>query len=171
MGGYPGAFRELLGVRSEEFHPLFPGTSVTLSDGTVFEPGTLGSVWSEHVHAAGDIEVLATFTDYPLGNVPALTRRSVGTGSAWYLATLPDADGIDALTARLVDEAGVTAATEVSSGVELVRRRAADGGSFLFAINHSRADVTVKADGDELLSGARFTGVVAAGAVAVIAED
>ena len=172
LGGYPGAFRELLGLRSEEFHPLFPGTSVTLSDGTVFEPGTLGSVWSEHVHAAGDsTEVLATFTDYPLGDVPALTRRSVGSGSAWYLATLPDADGIDALTARLVDEAGVTAVTEASTGVELVRRRATDGRSFLFAINHSRADVTVKADGGELLSGARFTGVVPAGAVAVIAED
>ena len=171
LGGYPGAFRDLLGVRSEEFHPLFPGTSVTLSDGTVFEPGTAGSVWSEHVHAAEGTEVLATFTGYPLHGVPALTRRPVGSGSTWYLATLPDADGIDSLIARLVEEAGVTAATEVSSGVELVRRRAADGSSFLFAINHGREDVTVKADGDELLSGARFTGVVPAGAVAVIAED
>ncbi len=129
-------------------------------------------MWSEHVHASPPgTEVLATFTDYPLHGVPALTRRTVGSGSAWYLATLPDADGLDSLTARLVEEAGVTAATEVSSGVELVRRRAADGHSFLFAINHGQEDVTVKADGGELLSGARFTGVVPAGAVAVIAED
>lgn len=65
----------------------------------------------------------------------------------------------------------MTAAAEASAGVELVRRRSADGRSFLFAINHTRDDVTVKADGDELLSGARFGGVVPAGAVAVIAED
>ena len=169
LGGYPGAFRELLGIRTEEFHPLFPGSTVTLSDGTV------GSVWSEHVHVAesggAPAEVLATFTDYPLDGVPALTRRSTGAGAAWYLATLPDADGIDSLTARLLEEAGVTAVAEASAGVELARRRSADGSSFLFAINHSRADVTVKADGDELLSGARFSGVVPAGAVAVIAED
>jgi beta-galactosidase len=155
----------LLGVRSEEFHPLLPGTSVTLSDGTV------GSVWSEHVSAAESTDVLATFTDYPLDGVPALTRRSVGAGSAWYLATLPDAEGIDAVTARLVEEARVTAVTEASTGVELTRRRANDGRTYLFAINHSREDATVKADGAELLSGARFSGVVPAGAVAVIAEN
>lgn len=169
LGGYPGAFRELLGIRTEEFHPLFPGSTLTLSDGTV------GSLWSEHVHVAeserGPAEVLATFTDYPLDGVPALTRRSAGAGAAWYLATLPDADGIDSLTARLLEEAGVRAVTEASAGVELSRRRSADGRSFLFAINHSREDLMVKADGDELLGGVRFSGVVPAGAVAVIAED
>jgi beta-galactosidase len=122
-------------------------------------------------HGSGQAEVLATFTDYPLDGVPALTRRSVGAGAAWYLATLPDAHGIDSLTARLLEEAAVGAVTEASAGVELSRRRSADGHSFLFAINHSREDLMVKADGDELLGGGRFSGVVPAGAVAVIAED
>jgi beta-galactosidase len=165
LGGYPGAFRELLGIRTEEFHPLFPGTPVTLSDGTT------GSVWSEQVQALEATEVLSTFTHYPLEGVPAVTRRATGAGSAWYLATLPDADGVDALTARLLEEAKVTSAAEASAAVELVRRRSADGRSFLFAINHSREDVAVKSDGVELLGGQRFTGVVPAGAVAVIAED
>ena len=65
----------------------------------------------------------------------------------------------------------MTSAAEASAAVELVRRRSADGRSFLFAINHSREDVAVKSDGVELLGGQRFTGVVPAGAVAVIAED
>jgi hypothetical protein len=43
LGGYPGAFRELLGIRTEEFHPLLEGGEVTLSDGTI------GRIWSEHV--------------------------------------------------------------------------------------------------------------------------
>ena len=165
LGGYPGAFRDLLGIRTEEFHPLFPGTSVTLSDGTA------SSLWAENVQALDGTDVLATFTHYPLDGVPALTRRTTGAGSAWYLATLPDAEGIDTLTARLLDDAKVETVAEATSGVELSRRRSADGRTFLFAINHGREDVTVKSDGDELLSGERFRGVVPAGAVAVIAED
>ena len=34
LGGYPGAFRDLLGVRVEEFFPLPPGAVVTLDDGS-----------------------------------------------------------------------------------------------------------------------------------------
>ncbi|NKF31552.1 beta-galactosidase, partial [Pseudomonas sp. BGM005] len=33
-GGYPGAVRDLLGIRSEEFAPLRPGETVFLTDGT-----------------------------------------------------------------------------------------------------------------------------------------
>ena len=45
LGGYPGAFRELLGIRVEEFFPLRVGETVPLSgDGA-------GSEWSEHAHA------------------------------------------------------------------------------------------------------------------------
>ena len=41
LGGYPGAFRDLLGVRVEEFFPLPAGETVALDDG-----GT-GTLWSE----------------------------------------------------------------------------------------------------------------------------
>jgi beta-galactosidase len=193
LGGYPGAFRELLGVRVEEFHPLLAGTTIKLSDG--LSDGGVGSVWSEHVHVAdvsgdsaggeaeaaadvsaasadgpGPAEVLATFTEYPLAGVPALTRRAVGAGSAWYLATFPDRDGIEALVDRLLAAAGISAVAEADHGVELTRRRA-EGRSFVFAINHSRADATVRVVGADLLTGERFTGTVPAGGVAVIAED
>ncbi|GAB12078.1 beta-galactosidase [Arthrobacter globiformis NBRC 12137] len=164
LGGYPGAFRELLGIRTEEFHPLLEGGQATLSDGTI------GRIWSEHVHAEG-AETLATFTGYPLDGIPALTRRTAGRGAAWYLATLPDRDGIERLLDRLLAEAGVTAAAEAAAGVELTRRVSPDGRRFLFAINHGREDAVVKADGEELLGGGRFSGLVPGGAVAVIAED
>ena len=189
LGGYPGAFRDLLGISVEEFHPLLAGGAVNLSDG-----GT-GSVWSEHVHvseagvdasgggaALGGVggeasgggasaEVLTTFTEYPLDGVPALTRRSVGAGSAWYLATFPDGNGIESLVDRLLAESGVSAVAKADPGVELTRRRTEDGASFVFAINHARADATVRVAGRELLTGKPFTGIVPAGGVAVIAED
>ncbi|MEE2522229.1 beta-galactosidase [Pseudarthrobacter sp. J75] len=163
LGGYPGAFRDLLGIRVEEFHPLLEGGSLTLSG------GTSASVWSEHVHLAG-AKSLSTFTEYPLEGVPALTRNAVGDGSAWYLATLPDATGIDALVERLLTEARVEPLAVADPGVELIRRTASDGATFLFAINHTRSSATVKATGTDLLTGATFDGVVPAGAVAVVAE-
>ncbi|MFD0045675.1 beta-galactosidase [Pseudarthrobacter scleromae] len=164
LGGYPGAFRELLGVRVEEFHPLLAGSQLKLSDGTV------SSIWSEHVHLAG-AEALQTFTGYPLEGVPSLTRRAVGTGAAWYLGTFPDRDGIESLVDRLLAESGVSPVAGADAGVELTRRRSADGGSFLFAINHTRSAAAVRASGTDVLSGERFTGTVGAGGVAVIAED
>ncbi len=163
LGGYPGAFRELLGVRVEEFHPLLAGSQLKLSDGTV------SSVWSEHVHLTG-AEAVQTFTEYPLEGVPSLTRRPMGSGAAWYLATFPDRDGIDALVDKLLAESGVSPAATADPGVELVRRRSADGKAFLFAINHTRSAAFVSATGTDLLTGEPFNGIVPAGGAAVISE-
>jgi len=163
LGGYPGAFRDLLGVRVEEFHPLLAGSQLKLDDGTV------SSVWSEHVHLAG-AEAVQAFTEYPLEGVPALTRRSVGSGAAWYLATFPDRNGVDALVDRLLAESGVSPAAAADAGVELVRRRSDDGQGFLFAINHTRSTAAVSATGTDLLTGEPFGGSVPAGSVAVIRE-
>ncbi|MFC9770414.1 MULTISPECIES: beta-galactosidase [unclassified Pseudarthrobacter] len=163
LGGYPGAFRDLLGVRVEEFHPLLAGSQLKLDDGTI------ASVWSEHLHLAG-AETVQAFTEYPLEGVPALTRQSVGSGAAWYLATFPDRDGIDALVDRLLAESGVSALASADAGVELVRRRSDGGQGFLFAINHTRSSAAVSATGTDLLTGEPFGGSVPAGSIAVIRE-
>lgn len=164
LGGYPGAFRELLGVRVEEFHPLLAGSQLKLSDGTV------SSIWSEHVHLAG-AEAVQSFTEYPLEGVPSLTRHAVGNGAAWYLATFPDRDGIDAVLDKLLAESGVSPVAAADPGVELVRRSSSDGQSYLFAINHTRSDASVSAAGTDLLTGGTFAGTVPAGGVAVVEES
>lgn len=164
LGGYPGAFRDLLGIRVEEFHPLLAGSQLKLSDGGV------SSIWSEHVHLAG-AEAVQTFAEYPLEGVPSLTRHAAGSGTAWYLATFPDHDGIEALVDRLLAESGVAPAAAADAGVELVRRRADSSGSYLFAINHTGSAAAVEAVGIDLLTGSAFAGTVEAGSVAVIAED
>lgn len=82
LGGYPGALRDLLGIRVEEFCPL--EQPVVLSDGSE------ASVWSEVVHLEG-AEALATYPD----GTPAITRH----GRAVYVSTRL---GDDAL-ARLLD--------------------------------------------------------------------
>ncbi|MFI7660457.1 beta-galactosidase [Micromonospora parva] len=165
LGGYPGAFRELLGIRTEEFFPLREGERVRLDDG-----GT-ADVWTEWLHAEG-AEVLASYTDGPLPGVPALTRHQVGDGAAWYVGTRLDEHATDRLVARLLTEAGVRPAASAPPGVEVVRRRDGDR-SWLFAINHTDTEVRLPARGVELLSGAQCAGelTVPAGEVAVIRED
>jgi beta-galactosidase len=147
LGGYPGAFRELLGVRSEEFHPLQEGEVLTLDD------GTRADLWSEKTRLEG-AEAIRTWADGPLAGLPAVTRNSVGRGRAWYVATRPDDDGVAGVVDALLTEAGVAPVVAgLPQGVEAVRRRADDGTGFLFLINHTTHDVDVPAAGHELLRG------------------
>ncbi|MGO2541533.1 MAG: beta-galactosidase [Specibacter sp.] len=169
LGGYPGAFRDLLGINVEEFHPLPEGAAATIEAVGSGNAGWSGRIWSEHVHLAG-AEALASFTEYPLEGVPALTRNATGSGFAWYLATFPDAVALDGIVGTLLEESGVAAPVVSAPGVELTRRRAADGSGYLFAVNHGTDDAAVAVSGKELISGTPFAGVLAAGAVAVIAE-
>ncbi|MBM0236726.1 beta-galactosidase [Micromonospora sp. ATA32] len=165
LGGYPGAFRELLGVRTEEFFPLREGERINLDDGSTVD------VWTEWLHPAG-AEVLASYADGPLPGVAALTRNQVGAGTAWYVGTRLDDAATDRLVARLVTESGVRPAAAAPTGVEVVRRRA-DDHSWLFVINHTDADARLAVTGTELLGGARCDGelVVSAGEVAVLREQ
>ena len=90
LGGYPGAFRELLGIRVEEFTPLREGEQVH-----GWTTDRSADVWSEHLHLAG-AEAVASYVDGPVPGVPAVTRHAHGEGTAWYLATRLDQAGIDA---------------------------------------------------------------------------
>jgi len=161
LGGYPGAFRDLLGVRTEEFAPLLPGVTVTLDDGSTAD------VWTELLEAR-DAEVVARYTDGPLPGTPAITRRAVGDGVAWYLATWLDDEATAALADRLTREAGVSRLDAPQPGLEVVRR-----GRYLFVLNRGDVPATVPATGTDLLSGERADGEVRVGArtAAVIRSD
>jgi beta-galactosidase len=167
LGGYPGAFRELLGVWVEEFFPLPAGGGVRLDDGST------GLLWSELVHADG-AEVLARYADGPVAGGPAVTRN----GSAWYLSTRLTPGDLDRLLARVCDHAGVAPVCGAAPppGVEVVRRRASSQGapaSWLFAINHGDEPAWLRASGVELLTGAQVAGrlTLPPGAVAIVRED
>ncbi|MFJ4036480.1 beta-galactosidase [Microbacterium sp. NPDC090007] len=163
LGGYPGAFRDLLGIVSEEFAPLGPAQTVALDDGTT------GTIWSERLRAV-DAEVDARFVDGPAAGQPARTRRDVGAGSAWYLATLPAADAYRDLLARAAQAAGIRS-TAAHPGVEIVRRAGTDR-AFTFVVNHTTETVEIAAHGRDAISGESVEGVVTVtgGAVRIIEE-
>ncbi|MFG2470987.1 beta-galactosidase [Streptomyces canus] len=168
LGGYPGAFREALGVSTDELFPLLPDETVALDGG-----GT-ASLWSERVRLAG-ADAVTSYAEGPLAGVPAVTRHTYGEGVAWYLATHPDPTTLTALLDRVRTEAGVAPVRETPEGVEAVLRRGEDA-DYLFLINHGErnAEVQVASQTTELLSGKRIDGgrvAVAPGDVVVVRES
>jgi len=166
LGGYPGAFREVLGVRSDELFPLLVDETVGLSGG-----GT-ATLWSERVGLAG-ARAVTSYTEGPLTGVPAVTRHTYGAGTAWYLATRPDPATLGALLTRIREEAGVEPVATTPLGIEAVRRRGPHA-DYLFLIDHGGqgAEVPVAADATELLTGKPASGSVTVppGGTAVVRE-
>ncbi|MEU7957382.1 beta-galactosidase [Micromonospora humida] len=166
LGGYPGAYRDLLGLRVEEFHPLAADEQVLLSGG-----GT-GRIWSETVHLCG-AEPVGTYVGGVLDGRPAVTRHRTGDGTAWYLSTRPD----DRTYRRLLTEVARTAGLapvcpDAPPGVEAVRR-AGPQGSWLFLLNHTDRPQRVPVTGVDLFTDTPADGTVVlpAGGVAVVREE
>ncbi len=163
-GGYPGAFREVLGVRVEEFCPLPQDTVVGLDGGGSCD------TWVEDLRPEGADAVLR-YTDGPMAGVCAVTRHEHGSGCAWYVATRTDAATTRDLVGQVVAAAGV-AEHPLPPGVELVRR-AGEGRSYCFVLNHTASPVEVSVRGFDLVAErehASGTLVLGAGEVACLRE-
>ncbi|GAA1735394.1 beta-galactosidase [Isoptericola hypogeus] len=165
LGGYPGAFREVLGARSDEFFPLDDGESVALDDGGV------GRVWTERLEPRG-ATVRARFTDGPVAGGAAVTRHEHGRGAAWYVATRLGTGGRDALVTDVLEGAGVRPVLPGAGGDVDVVRRDGDAGSYLFVVNHGDDAFVARAPGVDLVTGRRADAhEVPAGGVAVVREQ
>ena len=128
LGGYPGALRDLLGIRIEEFGPLLDDERVELDNATT------GTLWTDRIDVAGDVEVLARYKTGEQAERAAVTRRAVGAGSAAYVSTRLGPDGLGALLPALLGPAGVTGELppELAGRVELAIR-----GDHWFLINRT----------------------------------
>jgi len=166
LGGYLGEpLRSALGVWIEEFAPpaapdlratgggVAPPVPLT---GELLGDDAFGVVWSEAVRVE-DAEILARFGDGTLEAWPAVTRRSFGRGTGWYVATLPGPDALRRLVERVVTDAGVEVppAAAIGANVEAVRR-----GRSLFVINHGPDEARVAVDGTDILTGRAAMGLV-----------
>lgn len=163
LGGYPGAFRDLLGVRVEEFTPLREGVSVTLDDDTTCD------VWTEELLLEG-AEAVASYVDGPVPGRPAITRHEVEKGQAWYVACRLDPDGTDGLVERVLVAAGIDIAAWATPDLELVRRGDEEGRRWTFAINHGDSTLRLELDGYDLVTRRETSGRIdlPGGAVAVV---
>ncbi len=150
LGGYPAPFRDLLGLLVEEYVPYAEAQSNTFctDDGQRIQC----SLWSDVIRL-DSAQALATYEqDYYAGR-PVITRNPFGKGTAFYVGTVPDTNGMEWLLEQACQSAGVKATAVAPEGVELVRRT--NGAqTWLFALNHSSEEVKVPLEqpGYDLLS-------------------
>ncbi|MQM25592.1 beta-galactosidase [Glycomyces albidus] len=144
-GGFPGAFRDVLGAWTDEFYPLQAGEAVALDDGAA------ATEWTERV-VLETAEAVVSYTSSSLAGGPAVTRNRVGDGTAWYVsAHLPSAS-VDRIAGLLAETAGLEPTATAPPGVEAVRRVGPEH-SYLFLLNHTDTDQAVDAAGRDLLTG------------------
>jgi beta-galactosidase len=145
LGGYPAPWRDLLGLRVEEFAPLPEGALVRLGGAPGTEDaGGVGRVWQDAIDLLG-ADPLLSYGDGHLVGRAAATRHPYGQGEAFYLGTLPDRATLRALAERACRRAGVAFRTDVPRGVEAVRR-----GDYLFVISHLDHPVSLALGGKSL---------------------
>ena len=167
-GGYPAVWRDLLGIRVEEFAPVLPG-----------EDGRAG-IGHDGVPVDRAPRRLRRGRRRPLrrrpGRRPSRAHpsprsraRPVTPGTSRRCPTTRD-------LARIVDRALTSAGAQRAAGARAdvdVVRRVGDDRSYRFIINHGSEDVLLNARGVDLVTGETAAGTirVPAGAVRVIRED
>ncbi|MBM2616024.1 beta-galactosidase [Actinoplanes sp. LDG1-06] len=142
LGGYPGALRDLLGVRIEEFGPLLDGDTAELDNGLT------GTLWTDRIDVTSEeTTVLASYKTGDQAGRAAITRRTVGSGSAAYVSTRLGPDGLVPVLGDLLARAGVTSELpEALRGqVELAVR-----GNTRFVINRTEEPVDISALGGDV---------------------
>jgi beta-galactosidase len=135
--------RRLLGVRVDEAWPLQHGATETVH----FDESEVSRVrdWAEWLELEG-AAAIAHYASGPLKGLPAVVRNVLGEGVVYYCSACLDPDGFAGLARRLTREAGVAPLLDASAGVE-VTRRSADGGSYLFLLNHTDGEKVVDLGG------------------------
>ncbi len=163
----------MLGIRFEDFSALggvstggmgvgaLSATAVlTEPDTAAFRVGGVegtGNLVAEVVHAEG-ADVVASFASGPSATGPAVTRHRHGDGEAWYVATVPDAAGADAIVDALLQASGVEpVVADLPAGVEAARR-----GDLVTLINHGDTAVSVAVSGTDAESGAPLESIALA---------
>jgi beta-galactosidase len=142
LGGYPAPFREVLGLRVEDFVPLASeeNNRILTRDGASYSC----DLWADLVHL-DEAESLASYEGGFYAGTSAVTRHAFGDGVTYYLGTRPDERYTRLLLGQICRETGVSAPLEALSGVEVVRRKTV-GTSFLFVLNHNVESVEVRLD-------------------------
>jgi len=166
LGGYPGAFREMLGVTVEEFAPMLPGQQVSLDNAAT------ASLWTERLHTT-TAHVVVRHTDGPAAGMPAVTRNRFGAGTGWYVATALDSGALRDVLREAVQGAGVEPAGPENDGCLEVVRRTDGPRSYVFVLNHGKTDIEYAATGHDLVTGEDLRGRVRvrAGGVRVLREE
>ncbi|MFG1703124.1 beta-galactosidase [Nonomuraea sp. M3C6] len=158
--GYPGAFRELIGAKIDEYWPARPHEvfAVEFADGR----RATSTWWRDDLHLETGT-ALATYAGGLLAGRAAVVENRYGSGRVVYVATLLEQAAFDAVVLDAVEAAGVRSRFgDVPAHVECAVRESSEH-EYVFLLNHSgeqSASVPVDGDGTDLLTGRAVSGVI-----------
>lgn len=164
QGGYGGDLAALCGLRIEEYDVeglrAAPGletdrttTAAAGADAATMArarpmklepavgglPSSAARTWFDLLETGPGTEVLARYAgERWFAGFAAATTRRLGSGSASWIGTRPEAAWLDAFFAARLAEAGIAAPVEAGPAVEASLRESASK-SFLFLTNHGSA--------------------------------
>lgn len=160
LGGYPGAIRDVVGVRSEEFAPMGDGDGVLdhldLSNGTVAH-----DIADVITSTADSARILATYQADSwtgMNGVPAITVNTYGEGRAAYVGCRLGADGLAASLPAMFEAMDVSVPAWQGSGdiLRVVREGRGDGEHeaprFTFQFNRTHHPVAADIEGRTIVA-------------------
>ncbi|GAB4452531.1 MAG: beta-galactosidase [Armatimonadaceae bacterium] len=183
-GGPPGPLRDLLGLWVEETDAVMPeethGLRLTVELSGVETGFACGvSVLCDRVRLESAEPVAVYTADFYAGE-PVVTRNVSGSGAAYYIASHPDASGLQTLLGAICREKGIVSpladGVPPPVGVEVSVRVSPEGTEVLYLLNHSDDPVEVllpEGTYTDLLTGNPVPAAVPlpAGDVAVVAKN
>ena len=170
--GYPGPLAHVLGIWVEEIDALYEGQTnsiVLMEGGGTYSCGHLADLL--HTESA---ETLAVYAADFYAGMPALTKNQFGKGTAYYIASDPEASFLHQFYGQLIRQHHINA-WETPSGVE-VTQRFKEGKAILFVLNHNPQSTGLRLDDkrySNLLTDEIVTGSLnlAAYGVAILVES
>jgi Beta-galactosidase len=119
LGGYPGPLRNLLGIWAEEIDalPLGHFNQIQFETGENYSCNLLCDI----IHSEG-AEVIATYKENFYAGTPAVTRNKYGKGTAWYVTTQIEEQGISHILEIMMKHTDVTGLIKENSKLEVVKR-------------------------------------------------
>ena len=152
LGGYPAPFRKMLGLLVEEYAPYSETdqNSIKTIDGRQFS----NQFWADVIRLEG-AESLADFQSDFYAGKPAVTRNKFGQGTAYYLGTELDSEGLDWLIDKICLEQKITPlASTLPEKVEILKRSGTTK-DWYFLLNHNSTPVNFQWNrpGLDLISG------------------
>jgi len=145
LGGYPGAFRKVLGLWVEEIDALYPDIGNRIVMKEKFSEMKKAEYNCKHICDVINTEgakTLAVFGDDYYRGYPSLTENSYGKGKSVYIATDPEDDFLRDLMKHYCNEKVIHPIIETPEGVE-VSQRVRDNRTFTFILNHNNNEVSL----------------------------
>jgi beta-galactosidase len=162
LGGYPGALRDVTGVRFEEFNPLGPDKgmddhlTVVPSDSSL--PEATAHDFADPISDMADsVTVLARYraSDFSgMNNVPAITSNPYGSGRCIYVGCRLDHSDLAAQILPVLRQQGIDASADRGSIMRVVR--VGQKAQYVFLFNRTDHDVNTTVSGTFIL-GSRCT--------------